>query len=70
MPLSLGMFPDMGIRDWVRMKDVAVVEVYRFAKRSNIEEPWIPRDVGTTCRPTILIWTKDFKQKRYKGIPR
>ncbi|HET7631173.1 MAG TPA: carboxypeptidase-like regulatory domain-containing protein [Gemmatimonadaceae bacterium] len=65
-PLHL-IFPDLDIRRFVRMKDVAVVEVYRFAKRSNIEEPWIPRDAGTYCGPVILIWTKDFMQRPYKG---
>ncbi|HET7632842.1 MAG TPA: carboxypeptidase-like regulatory domain-containing protein [Gemmatimonadaceae bacterium] len=59
--------PDMEIRSWVRMKDVAVIEVYQFARRSDILEPWIPRGAGTKCNPAILIWTKDFKQKPYKG---
>ncbi|HET7631175.1 MAG TPA: hypothetical protein VFK16_02540 [Gemmatimonadaceae bacterium] len=62
-----GIHPDMEIRSWVKMKDVAVIEVYQFARRSDILEPWIPRDMGTGCHAAILIWTKDFKQRPYTG---
>jgi hypothetical protein len=59
--------PNLDIQRIVRMQDVAVIEVYRFARRSNILEPGIPSDLGTGCWPVILIWTKDFKQKPCKG---
>lgn len=65
--LTHPIFPDLDIQRFVRMKDVAAIEVYRSPRRSIIKEPWIPRDVGTTCQPIILIWTKDFKQKPYQG---
>lgn len=59
--------PDRDIRSYVSMKDIAVIEVYRFERRQVVSEPWFdPRD-GVNCWPTILIWTKDFKQKPYKG---
>ena len=57
--------PDMHIRDFVHMKDVAAVEVYRNAPHRLIEEPWIDPGEGTSCGSTILIWTKGFKQRPY-----
>lgn len=63
-------FPDMRIRDFVRMKDIAVVEVYRWARHQIISEPGVAPDAGTNCGPTILIWTKGFHQRPYKGVSR
>jgi hypothetical protein len=65
-PMHL-IFPDLDLQRAVRMKDVAEIEVYRFARRSNIEEPEIHPSLGTHCWPVIMIWTKDFKQTPYKG---
>jgi Carboxypeptidase regulatory-like domain len=59
-------FLDRHIRDFVRMRDVAAIEVFRYAK-GKIFEPWVPLGSGEDCRPLVLIWTKGYKQRPYKG---
>ena len=58
--------PDLDIRDFVRMKDVAAIEVLRFAT-GKLYEPRIKPDAGETCGPLILIWMKGYNQRPYKG---
>lgn len=58
--------PDKDIRTYVRMKDVAAIEVYRNAK-GLIHEPWIKPDEIQGCGSIVLIWTKGYKQSEYHG---
>ena len=58
--------PDLQISRDVQIRDIAAIEVFRNAHRL-IFEPWIRPDVAEGCGSTILIWTKGFKQRPYKG---
>lgn len=70
-PPSLGtvmhtIIPDLDIRAYVRMRDVAAIEVFRNARRP-IDEPWVTAPFGQTCASLVLIWTKGYQQAPYKG---
>ncbi len=58
--------PDLDIRDFVRMKDVAAIEIFRYAN-GKIFEPRVPLGAGQDCGALILIWMKGYNQKPYKG---
>jgi Carboxypeptidase regulatory-like domain len=60
--------PDFDIRDQIRMRDIAAVEVTR--ELEKVDEPWVDQGSAvsaTRCVRAVLIWTKGFKQKPYKG---
>ena len=58
--------PDRHIREWLQIKDIAAIEVYRNAHK-DVFVPGIGHDIGEGCGPTILIWTKGYKERPYKG---
>lgn len=60
--------PDLGIRQYTRMRDIAEIEVTR--RIEDVHEPWMgDGHFSMGCTRTVLIWTKGFKQKPYHWPP-
>ena len=59
--------PDLGIREYIRMRDVAAIEVTRMPEK--VHEPWVGGGYANRCTRLVLIWTKGFKQKPYHWPP-
>jgi hypothetical protein len=60
----LDLVPLKPLSDYVRLRDVAAIEVFRSPELVN--EPFIHHLPGA-CAPVILIWTKGFKQHPWGG---